>query len=117
MQDHNPRHQSTILMAGRYKTFFADLSENYQGRTVYLYPDAHLEHTSGDADPVELRGFAIEHKKRKDHITIQTAVDRTPQELTMIANMIWVIRDEDSNIIALEIIDPQDKKLVLEFGE
>jgi len=117
MQNHNPRHQSTILMSGRYATFFADLSENYQGRTVYLYPDAHLEHTTGNAEPAELRGFAIERKKRKDYITVQTAVADTPQELNMIANMIWVIKDEDGNIVALEIIDPEDKKLVLEFGK
>ena len=33
----------------------------------------------------------------------------------MIANVVWVIRDEEGNVMALEVIDPKDKKLVMEF--
>jgi hypothetical protein len=117
MRDHDPRHQSQMLLSSQLNPFFSELAEKYQGKTVYLYPGSHLEHTPGDAAPATLTGITFEHHRKKDLLTIHTAVGGNPQETTVYVNLVWVIRDEDGSLIALEVIDKKDKKLVLEIAE
>ena len=117
MRDHNPRHQSQMLPSSQLSSFFSELAEKYKGKTVYLYPGSHLEHTPGDAEPATLSGITYEHHRKQDLLTIHTAVGGNPQETAVYVHLVWAIRDEDGGLIALEVIDKKDKKLVLEIAE
>jgi hypothetical protein len=115
MFDHNPKHQSEMLMASQLKPFFNDVEREYQGKTVYLYPDSHLEYTAGNADPVTLDSLTFVRRLRKDVLTIHTTDKGDPHEIEIIANLVWIIRDVDGEVIAFEVIDEQDAKMMVEF--
>jgi hypothetical protein len=88
MLDHNPKHKSVMLMASQLKPFFNDVESEYQGKTVYLYPDSHLEYTPGNADPVTLDSLTLVHEHRKDLLTIHTTDKGNSHETKIIANLV-----------------------------
>jgi hypothetical protein len=108
MLDHNPKHQSQMLMASQLKPFFNDVERKYQGKIVYLSPDNHLEHTVGNADPVTLDSLTFVHQHRKDILTISTTNKGNP-------HVIKIVRDVDGEVIAFEVIDEHDAKMVVEY--
>ena len=115
MLDHNPKHQSQMLTASQLKPFFNDVEREYQGNTVYLSPDNHLEHTAGNADPVTLDSLTFVHQHRKDILTISTTNKGNPHVIKIIVNIAWIIRDVDGEVIAFEVIDEHDAKMVVEY--
>ena len=115
MLDHNPKHQSEMLITSQLKPFFNDVEREYRGKTVYLYPDSHLEYTPGNVDPVTLDSLTIVHQHRKDFLTIHTTDKGSPHEIKIVANLVWIIRDVDGEVIAFEVIDEHDAKMVVEF--
>ncbi len=72
MIDRNPKYKSEMLLASQLKPFFNDLGNEYQGKTVYLYPESYLEPTTGDADLVTLVGCTVAHQHRKNILTFHT---------------------------------------------
>jgi hypothetical protein len=97
------------------QALFNDVEKEYKGKAVYLKPESYFEHSVGDADLVTLDDCTVVHQHRKDILTIQTTNKGNQHEIKIIVNLVWIIRDMDGEMIALEVIDRKDAKTVIEF--
>jgi hypothetical protein len=115
MLDHDPTHKRQLLASSQMASFFADLAERYQEEEAYLHSDSLPEHATGGAQPLLLSELSFARQHRKDTLTIHTAQAGELSRTTIIIDVIWVVRDHDNNLVALEIIDDQDKTFVLQY--
>jgi hypothetical protein len=115
MLDHDPTHKRQLLASSQMPSFFADLADQYQGRKVYVHSGSLREDTGGSEQPPLLAELSFARQHRKDTLTIRTVQAGELSETTIDANLVWVIRDHDSHLVAVEIIDEQDRTLVLEY--
>ena len=114
MFDHDPNHERQLLMSSEMASFFAGVAESYQGERVCLHSDNLPESAAGSGQPVLLTGLTFARRHRKDTLTIHTAQAGETSETTIVTEVVWVVRDHDQNLVAVEIIDDQDRTLVLE---
>jgi hypothetical protein len=117
MLDHDSTHRRELLVSSEMPAFFADLTAQYQGKPITLHSDSQPEYATGGAPPAVLTELSFARKHRKDTLTVHTVQAGEPSETTVIANLVWVVRDEDHNLIALEVRDEHDRTLVLGFGD
>ena len=115
MLDHDPTHKRQLLTSNQMPSFFADLVARYQGQRVRVRSAGMPESVTGSEQPALLSELTFAHQHRKDTLTIHTIQAGKPSETTIIANLVWVIRDHDNHLVAVEIIDEQDRTVVLEY--
>ena len=113
MLDHDPTHNRQLLTSSHMASFFADLAEQYGGEEVHVRSDSLPESAASSGQPALLTGLSLARQQGKDTLTIRTVQAGEPSETTIIPNLVWVIRDHDDHLVAVEIIDEQDRTLVL----
>ncbi len=116
MLDHDPTHKRELLISSHMPSFFGDLAERYKGKTVYLHSEDPPENAAVSAQPALLTELSFERKHSRDTLTVHMVQAGEGSERTIIASLVWVVRDRDHNLVAVEVIDDQDRTLVLEFG-
>lgn len=115
MLDHDPTHKRQLLMSSQMPSFFADLSERYQDQ-VTLHSDSVAEDRPASGQPALLTELSFARQHREDTLTLRTVQAGEPSETTIVVDLVWVIRDHDHNLVAVEIIDEQERTLVLEYS-
>jgi uncharacterized protein YuzE len=115
MFDHDPNHQNKMIYSSQWSTFFKDLEHSKQGKPVRLEQGADVLIEKSGAGSLILDTLHYQHDGKGDHLTITTAGDAGTQKSTINFNLIWATFDEDGGVVAVEIVDEQNRKVILRF--
>ena len=115
MQDHSPKHKRENLPQFQWTSFFADLTESQKGRPIVVLQGGDLllqEPPTGTA-PLDAIDY---HSAHKGKLTITTG--KPTDEVTTISApiLVWVVHDVNGDVVAVEIIDEHDRKVLIHFG-
>lgn len=116
MSEHEFKQQSQMVLSYQWASFFSEVAEDYRGKEILLIPDGQLGVPSENGKQAKLSELQFAHKHGKDTLTIETAVADQTNKLTMRVNLVWVLHNENNELISFEIIDENDKKLVIELS-
>ena len=110
VQDHNPRHQNRMVISNQWEAYFTNLKANYIGRNIRLERDADLQAGQpGEAAVLTRIGFVPQRKHPK------LVVATKDKEYESEVNLVWSLEDEDGRVLAVEVIDKKDHKLIVHF--
>ena len=115
MQDHSPKHKSENLPKYQWTSFFADLAESQKGQPIVVLQggDLLLQEPQTGTTPLVAIDY---HSAHKGKLTITTG-EPTDEVTTISApNLVWVVHDVDGSVVAVEIIDEHDRKVLVRFG-
>ncbi len=115
MQDHSPKHQSENLPRYQWSSFFADLLDSRKHQLVSVLQGGDLLLLEPDEDTAPLLGIDYT-SAHKGTIAITTGGDKAETTTISAPNIVWVVRDPDRTVVALEIIDEKDHKVNLRFA-
>jgi uncharacterized protein YuzE len=111
LSDHIPKYQSENLPKYHWSSFFADLLDAQKNQPVSVLEGADLILHEPPADTAPL--LDIEYRsKRKGKLTIKSGGETTTISAP---NLVWVIHDVDGGVVAVEIIDEKNHKVILRF--
>jgi hypothetical protein len=101
-----------MLMSSDWPSFFADLARTRQGQPVTIEQDSDslLENPAGKGEP--LQGIEYRSHHRHKAVVITTAAQTYSIEAP---NLIWAVRNEQGELVAVEISDAQAHEFVVRF--
>jgi hypothetical protein len=99
-------------MSSDWSSFLANISQSHQGRPVVIEQngDLLLQNPPGQGAPLQGIELRSGHKQRL--LVIKTAAQTYTIEAP---NLIWAVRNEQEELIAVEILDVQERRFVLRF--
>lgn len=112
MFDHMPNHQSRLLPAKQVPSFFADLATRNHGHALRVAVGEDAMRNPETLPLTSLESIELETRFHKEYLIIKTA-DSDAIRFRVIT--VWVIRDENGRVTAVEVTDNKDNKLVLYF--
>ena len=112
MPNNSGIHHNEMLISSDWPSFFEELSQSHQDRPVTIEQDDDLllDNPPGDGVPLQEIEFRSGHKQKL--LVITTAAQTYTIEAP---NLIWVIRNEQGELVAVEIIDARDREFVVRF--
>ena len=105
-------HHNEMLMNSDWPPFFEDLAQSHQGRPVAIGQgsDFLLDNPAGEGAP--LQGIELHSGHKRKALVITTAT----QSYTIEApNLIWAVRNEQDELVAVEILDTRERKFIMRF--
>ena len=115
MFDHDSKYQNKMIYSSQWSSFLKDLEHNKQGQPVRLEQGADVLTEKSGGGSLILDALHYQHGGKGDHLTITTTGDAGTQKTTINFNLIWATFDEDGNVVAVEIVDDQNRKVILRF--
>ena len=101
-----------MLMSSDWPSFFTDLARSHQGRPVAIKQDGDslLEDRAGKGVPWQGIEYRSGHKQKV--LVITTAAQTYTIEAP---NLIWAVRHEQGELVAVEISDGRDHEFIVRF--
>ena len=105
--DHND-----MIMSSDWSSFLANLVQSHQGRMVAIERnnDSLLQNPPDQGAP--LQAIELRSRHKQPHLIITTAAQTYTIEAP---NIIWAILSEHGELIAVEILDGQERSTVMRF--
>ncbi len=105
-------YHNDMLMSSDWSSFLANLARSHQGRPVVIEPggDLLLQNPPGQGVPLQGIELSSDHKRQLLVITTtaQSYVIEGP-------NLIWAVRNEQEELVAVEILDAQERRFIMRF--
>jgi len=107
------RHTSDeMIMNHDWPSFFENVVKSHQGQPVAIEQDGNLLLDDPPGEGVPLQGIEL----RSDHKHDAVIITMEAQTYTVEApSLIWAVRDEHKELVAVEIIDARDRKFIVRF--
>jgi hypothetical protein len=101
-----------MLMSSDWSSFFAALLKSHQGQPVAIQQDDDLllEKPPGGGAP--LQGIELPSGHKQKALIITTAAQTYKIESP---NLIWAVRNEQDELVAVEISDARERKYIMRF--
>jgi hypothetical protein len=115
MIDHDASHQRKMIMSYRYSYFFEDLAQSQQGKAVRIEKGGAIRTTEVPGDQAVLEGLKYSHSPKGETVIVSTS-DPDQPELKVGFNLVWVIFDREDKVVAVELSDEHNRKVVMRFG-
>ncbi len=105
-------YHSDMLMSSDWPSFLANLAQSQQGRPVVIEPggDLLLQNPPGQGAP--LQGIELRSGHKQQRLVITTAAQTYTIEAP---NLIWAVRNEQEELVAVEILDTQERRFIMRF--
>lgn len=114
--DHEPSHQPTSIPTYKWPEFFESIAQVQLGKDVRVDQGGDALLLQPTSEPLPLRQLEFAHSHRKNHLTITAGrEDEVRREITIEPNLVWAVYDSGGHVVAVEIIDQHDRKVVLHF--
>ena len=106
------QYHNDMLMSSEWPSFLADLAQSRRGQPMVIEQegDLLLQHPPGQGVPLQNIDLDTGHKPQRLIITTtaQTFAIESP-------NLIWVVRNEEDELVAVEILDTQERRFIVRF--
>jgi hypothetical protein len=112
MANDSTTYHSDMLMSSEWASFLANLAQSQQGRPVVIEQngDLLLQHSPDQGVPLQNIELDTGHKQHRLVITT------TAQTYTIeVPNLIWAVRNEQEELVAVEILDTQERRFIMRF--
>ena len=112
MANDSTTYHSDMLMSSEWASFLANLAQSQQDRPVTIEQggDLLLQNPAGQGAPLE--GIELRSGHKQQRLVITT----TAQTYTIEApNLIWAVRNEQEELVAVEILDTQERTFIMRF--
>ena len=112
MANASTQSHSDMLMSSEWTSFLANVAQSRRGQPVEVEQegDLLLQHPPGRGAP--LQGIELRTAHKQQLLVITT----TAQTYTIEApNLIWAVRNEPGELVAVEILDTQEHRFILRF--
>lgn len=105
-------HHNDMIMSSDWSTFLTNLAQSHQGRLVVIERGGGLllQNPPDQGSPLQNIELHADHKQQR--LIITTAAQTYAIEAP---NLIWTVRSEHEALVAIEIIDSQDRTTVMRF--
>jgi hypothetical protein len=116
---HDPEYtHNEQIMAYQLPEFFEDLDKNFAGKSVNVERDGDLVYKEEVTDWVTLQSIKFYHKVRKGNaLYIETKHESEQSKYTFKSPVIvWVVRDQNRRIVAVQAIDDENRNIILRFN-
>ena len=112
MANDSTQSHSDMLMSNEWPSFLANLAQSRRGQPVVIEQDDDLllQHPPGRGAP--LQGIELRAGHKQQLLVIATAAQTYTIESP---NLIWVIRNEQGELVAVEILDTQERRFIMRF--
>jgi hypothetical protein len=99
-------------MSSEWASFLVNLARSQQGRPVAIEPggDLLLQNPAVQGSP--LQGIELRSGHKQQRLVITTAAQTYTIEAP---NLIWVVRNEEEELVAVEILDAQERRFIMRF--
>ena len=112
MANDSTLYHSDMLMSSEWPSFLANLARSQQGRSVAIEPGGDLLLQNPPGQGTLLEGIELRSGHKQQRLVITTAA----QSYTIEApNLIWAVRNEQEELVAVEILDAQERKFIMRF--
>jgi hypothetical protein len=112
MTNDSSQYHNNMLMSSEWPSFLANLAQNWRGQPVVIEQngDLLLQHSPDQGMPLQNIELDTGHKQQRLVITTaaQTYTIESP-------NLIWAVRNEQDALVAVEILDAQERRFVMRF--
>jgi hypothetical protein len=112
MNNSTIHYSNEMLMSREWPSFFANLAKSHQGRLVAIEQDGDLLLDNPPAEGVSLQGVELRSSHKQYVLVITTAAQTYTIEAP---NLIWAVRDQYQALVAVEIVDAHERKLIVRF--
>ncbi len=117
MLDYSAKHRRVMIMTYQWPSFFADLAKHQQGRPVTLEQDGNLLLNNPPGEMAVLEGIDFQSGHRHDAIIFTMGGGPAAQTFRVEApNLIWAVQDEHGSVVAVEILDGDERNVNVQFG-
>ncbi len=114
MNNSTSHYSNEMLMSSDWPSFFAGLAKSHQGRPVAIEEDGDLLLDNPPAEGVPLQGIELRSDyKHKHYVLLITTAAQTYTIET--PNLIWVVRNQQRELVAVEIIERDERKFIVRF--
>ena len=103
---------SDMLVGNDWSSFFEDLTQSHQGRSVTVEQGNDLLLDSPPGQGVPLKGIELYNDHKQQSLVITTATQTYTIETPY---LIWVVRNEQGELVALQISDAGDREFIVRF--
>ena len=101
-----------MLKRSDWSSFLANLARSHRGQPVAIEQDGDLllRHQPETGEP--LQGIELRSTHRRQSLVVTTAAQTYTIESP---NLIWAVRNEKEDLVAVEILDVQDHTFIMRF--
>jgi hypothetical protein len=105
------------IMAYQLPEFFEELDKKFTGKSVSMERDGDLVYKGEVTDWATLQSVKFYHKVRKgDALFIETKHNGEQSKYSFKSPVIvWVVRDQNRRILAVQAIDEEGRNIILRF--
>ncbi len=105
-------YHNDMLMNSEWPSFLANLAQSRRGKPVVVEQDGDLllQHPPGQGMP--LQDIELRTRNKQQCLVITTAAQTYTIEAP---NLIWMVRDEQDELVAVEILDSHERKFIMRF--
>jgi hypothetical protein len=101
-----------MLMSSEWPSFLAKLAQSRHGQPIEIEQDGSLLLQHSPGRPALLQGIELRAgHKQQALVIITTAQTHTIES----PNLIWAVRNEPGALVAVEILDTQERKFIMRF--
>ena len=112
MANDSAMYHHDMLMSSDWPSFLANLAQSRQGQPVVIEQDGDLLLQNPVGQGAPLQGIELRFDQKQQLLVITTAA----QTYTIVApNLIWAVRNEQDELVAVEILDTRERKFIMRF--
>ena len=105
-------HHNEMLMSNDWPSFFEELAQSHQGQPVTIEQNDDLLLDNPPGEGVLLQGIELLSGHKQKVLVIITAAQTYKIESP---NLIWAVRDEQGELVAVEIVDTRERTFIMRF--
>ena len=105
-------YHNNMLLSSEWPSFFANLAQSHQGRPVAIEQNGDLLLKNPPGQGVPLQEIELRSDQKQQRLVITTATQTHTIEAP---NLIWAVRNEQGELVAVEILDTQEHRFIMRF--
>lgn len=113
MTDHLPKYNSESILSYQWPTFFSTVLQKFQGQPIMVEQNGDLLLDEPFIAVAPLQD--ITYKKKK--VTMTTGGSQGQTVTLDHLTLVWAVRNEKDQLVAVELISETDEKYVVRFSE
>jgi hypothetical protein len=104
------------IMAYQMPVFFEELSKKYAGKMVHVERDGDLVYQGPVTGWVTLQSLRYYHVRTGHALYFETEQEGSVSSYkTKTPTLVWVVRDQHRQVVAVQVIDESNQNIILRF--
>jgi len=112
MANDSELYHNDMLMSSEWPSFLANLAQSRRGQSIVIEQEDDLLLQQPPGREVPLQNIELDTGHKQQHLVITTAAQSYTIEFP---NLIWAVRNEEDELVAVEILDTQERKFIMRF--